>query len=127
MTFAEAEDSEREARRSLESFPSWWFPYILTAIHYSTEAIELLSSRISTYCRGHLALGEPVRLPFNDELYSGVVSVAPDFGVADGTEMDQSDSAAYRISINDADMIMTAACRGPEDVQYSALYNSLDF
>lgn len=113
LTYQAALASESSARKSLELFPEWWKHYTLTAIHCSTEAIEALATKIGAYCRDHLALNEPVRLPFNEVQYEGVVSVVPKFD-----EDEKSEGAPYRISINDGDMIIAGACRGPEDVQY---------
>ncbi|PJF16643.1 hypothetical protein PSACC_03550 [Paramicrosporidium saccamoebae] len=112
LTYGEAGESEIAAQKSLELFPEWWKLYTLTAIHCSTEPIEALTTRIGNYYRDHLALNEPVRLPFDEVLYEGVVSVAPKF------EEEDTSPAPYRISINQGEMIITGACKGPEDVQY---------
>lgn len=117
LTYPDALQSEEAARRSLELFPEWWKPYSLSAIHCSTESIDMLATRIGNYCRDHLALNEPVRLTFNDVMYEGIVSVAPKFDDETSTRPSSLDAAPYRIAINDGEMIMTGACKGPEDVQ----------
>lgn len=79
MNYYEALRSEQEARRSLEDFPEWWKPYVLTMTHCSREALDALTGRIAAYCKGHLALNEPVSMSFNGQLLRGLVSDTPPF------------------------------------------------
>lgn len=79
MNYYEALKSEQEARRSLEDFPEWWKPYVLTMTHCSREALDALTGRIAAYCKGHLALNEPVSMSFNGQLLRGLVSDTPPF------------------------------------------------
>lgn len=96
----------------------------------ATEAIDVLVARISNYFKTHLVLNEPVRMPFDDGFYEGIVSVAPGFETIDQVEKESADkmtdnnppswipppTASYRISINQGQVIMTGACCSPSDV-----------
>lgn len=131
FTYYEALESEAEARRSLESFPEWWKPVVLTITHCSEDSLDLLAGKIVNFCRTHLALNEPVAMSFNDQIYHGLVSAIPPkdvfykiCGANDGINKTESAelvpgyaSSGYRITINDGEMIMTGACSGPQDVQ----------
>lgn len=124
MTYYEAQESEERARQSLEEFPEWWKPYVLTMTHCSIEALDVLATRIAAWCKGHLALNEPVNLPFNGQWFRGMVSGTPPFRE---DETETGDYSGYRISINDGDLIMTGACQSPEDVRYKRNHHVLLF